>query len=81
MGFSKEIDMRKDNPRLKTQEILDNAGLLATSPSAGTSPEAKNSSGAIKREDIIGYEAKNYLSENMTIAAAGNFGKEMFSRK
>ena len=75
-----EIDMRKDNPRLKTQEILDNV-VFGDQPVGWDIAGSKKTVAAIKREDIIGYEAKNYLSENMTIAAAGNFDKEKVFQK
>ena len=73
-----EIDMRKDNPRLKTQEILDNV-VFGDQPVGWDIAGSKKSVASIKREDIIRYESENYLSENMTVAAAGNFDKEKFS--
>src|SRR3989338_4698822 len=70
-----EIDMRNDNTRLKAQENLENI-VFGDQPVGWDIAGSKKSVASIKREDIINYEAENYLSENMTIAAAGNFFKE-----
>lgn len=70
-----EIDMRKDNPRLKTQEVLENL-VFGDQPVGWDIAGSKKSVASIKREDVIGYETENYLSENMTVVAAGNFDKE-----
>ena len=70
-----EIDMRNDNPRLKTQENLENI-VFGDQPVGWDIAGSKKTVASIKREDIINYEAKNYLSENMTVAVAGNFDKE-----
>jgi len=70
-----EIDMRNDNPRLKAQENLENI-FLGDQPVGWDIAGSKKSVASIKREDIINYEMNNYLSENMTIAAAGNFDQE-----
>lgn len=70
-----EIDMRKDNLRLEAQEILESL-FFGDQPVGWDIAGSKKSVASIKREDIIGYEAKNYLSENMAVAVAGNFDKE-----
>lgn len=75
-----EIDMRNDNPRLKTQEVLENI-VFGDQPVGWDIAGSKKSVAAIKREDVISYEAENYLSENMAVAAAGNFDKEKIFAK
>jgi predicted Zn-dependent peptidase len=75
-----EIDMRNDNPRLKTQENLENI-VFGDQPVGWDIAGSKKSMAAIKRGDIINYEAENYLSENMAVVAAGNFDKEKIFAK
>ena len=75
-----EIDMRNDNPRLKTQENLENI-VFGDQPVGWDIAGSKKSVASIKREDVIDYEAKNYLSENMAVVVAGNFGKENVFQK
>ena len=70
-----EINMREDNPRLKAQENLENI-VFGDQPVGWNIAGSKKTVASIKREDIINYEAENYLSENMTVVAAGNFDKE-----
>jgi len=70
-----EIDMRNDNTRLKAQENLENI-VFGDQPVGWDIAGSKKSMASIKREDIINYEMNNYLSENMTVAAAGNFDQE-----
>src|SRR3989339_137605 len=70
-----EINMREDNPRLKAQENLENI-VFGDQPVGWDIAGSKKTVASIKREDIINYEAENYLSENMTVVAAGNFDKE-----
>jgi len=70
-----EIDMYEDNPRRKVQENLENI-FFGDQPVGWDIAGSKKSVASIKREDIIHYEAENYLSENMTVVAAGNFDKE-----
>src|SRR3989339_1258762 len=67
-----EIDMRNDNPRLKAQENLENI-FFGDQPVGWDIAGSKKSMASIKREDIIRYEAENYLSGNMTVVAAGKF--------
>ena len=75
-----EIDMRKDNPRMEAQEILESI-ILGDQPVGWDIAGSKKTVASIKREDIINYETKNYLSENMTVAVAGNFDKEKVFQK
>lgn len=70
-----EIDMRKDNPRMEAQEILERV-FFGDQPIGWDIAGSKKTVASIKREDIISYEAKNYLSKNMAVAVAGNFDKE-----
>ena len=70
-----EIDMRNDNTRLKAQENLENI-VFGDQPVGWDIAGNKKSVASIKREDIIRYEAENYLSGNMTVVAAGNFDQE-----
>lgn len=70
-----EIDMRKDNPHMEAQEILESV-FFGDQPVGWDIAGSKKSVASIKRKDIINYEAKNYLSENMAVAVAGNFDKE-----
>jgi len=70
-----EIDMRNDNTRLKTQENLENI-VFGDQPVGWDIAGSKKTVASIKREDIINYEAENYLSGNMTVVAAGNFDQE-----
>ena len=70
-----EIDMRNDNTRLKAQENLENI-VFGDQPVGWDIAGSKKSMASIKREDIIRYEAENYLSGNMTVVAAGNFDQE-----
>lgn len=70
-----EIDMYEDNPRRKVQEIMESV-FFGDQPVGWDIAGSKKSVALIKREDIINYEAKNYLSENMAVVAAGNFDKE-----
>src|SRR3989338_171157 len=72
--------MREDNPRLKAQENLENI-VFGDQPVGWDIAGSKKSMASIKREDIINYEMNNYLSENMTIAAAGNFDQEKVFEK
>ena len=72
--------MRNDNPRLKTQENLENI-VFGDQPVGWDIAGSKKSVASIKREDVIDYEAKNYLSENMAVVVAGNFGKENVFQK
>ena len=75
-----EIDMRNDNPRLKTQENLENI-VFGDQPVGWDIAGSKKTVAAIKREDIINYEAENYLAENMTVVVAGNFDQENVFQK
>src|SRR3989337_1745375 len=70
-----EIDMRNDNTRLKTQENLENI-VFGDQPVGWDIAGSKKTVASLKRAEIINYEAENYLSENMTVVAAGNFDKE-----
>ena len=67
--------MRNDNTRLKAQENLENI-VFGDQPVGWDIAGSKKSMASIKREDIINYEMNNYLSENMTVVAAGNFDQE-----
>ena len=75
-----EIDMRNDNPRLKTQENLENI-VFGDQPVGWDIAGSKKTVASIKRGDIINYEAENYLAENMTIVVAGNFDQEKVFQK
>lgn len=75
-----EIDMRKDNPRLNVQEIMEGM-FFGDQPVGWDIAGDKKSVASIKREDIVKYEAENYLSENMIVVAAGNFEKKSVFKK
>lgn len=75
-----EIDMRKDNSRLNVQEIMEGL-FFGDQPVGWDIAGDKKSVARIKREDIVKYEAENYLSENMIVVVAGNFEKKSVFKK
>lgn len=75
-----EIDMIEDNPQRKIGDILEEVS-YGNQPVGWHIIGSKETVNAIRREDIIKYESNNYLSENMIVAAAGNFDeKEVLSK-
>ncbi len=75
-----EIDMRKDNSRLNVQEIMEGL-FFGDQPVGWDIAGDKKSVARVKREDIVKYEAENYLSENMIVVVAGNFEKKSVFKK
>lgn len=78
--ISQEIDMYEDNPKRKVQTVLESV-IFGDQPVGWDIAGDKKSVASIKREDIVKYEAENYLSKNMVIAVAGNFDKKIIFKK
>ena len=75
-----EIDMYEDSPRQKSQSVLENI-IFGDQPVGWDIAGDKKSVASIKREDIIEYEARNYVSENMIVTVAGNFDEVAVFKK
>ncbi|MEK7069617.1 MAG: pitrilysin family protein [Patescibacteria group bacterium] len=78
--ISQEIDMYEDNPKRKVQTVLESV-IFGDQPVGWDIAGDKKSVASIKREDIINYEAENYLSGNMIVVVAGNFVKKDIFKK
>ena len=72
--------MYEDNPKRKVQTVLESV-IFGDQPVGWDIAGDKKSVASIKREDIINYEAENYLSGNMIVVVAGNFVKKIFLKK
>ncbi len=66
-----EISMYEDEPRRKVWEILENT-LYGNQPIGWDIAGPKEIVEKIKREDIVSYKNKNYLSKNIVVAVSGN---------
>ncbi len=75
-----EISMYEDDPRRRVIEILEGV-VFGDQPIGWDIAGKKENISGIKRDDIIKYEADNYLSENMAVVLAGNIEKEKMFKK
>ncbi len=75
-----EISMYEDDPRRRVLELNENV-LFGNQPLgwdiAGTKESVKN----IKRSDVINYERKNYLGQDMVVVAAGRLDSQTCFKK
>ena len=76
----REIDMIEDNPPRKIQSTLENV-IFGDQPIGWNVAGDKEIVRKIKREDIIKYEADNYLSQNMVVVVAGDLNKKTTFKK
>ncbi|TSD01169.1 MAG: hypothetical protein Athens071425_473 [Parcubacteria group bacterium Athens0714_25] len=75
-----EISMYEDDPRRRIMDILENV-LYGDQPIGWDIIGSKENVRAIKRNDIVNYKDKNYLSQNMIVVVAGNINPQTTFKK